>query len=752
MATLKDIAQRVGCSIATVSYCINNTKPIKAATREKIMRAIDELNYIPNSSARSLRSKTTNEVGVILPDIDDHCHSEILKGIIASSEAANFSPNIAFSYNTPKLECKIIDEFIGKNIAGLIVATCQPQNHDYFHNTLISHNIPTVFLERFPENIDANFLAFDNYNSVNYLTRKLIERGYRNIFLMTGYSKFFSESECIRGFTDAHDDMGITFSPYQMMEADMTKEAAFRQAMFRIVGNPPEAIIVSSELLSKGILEAFDLCDIHVPKNTCVLTLGEECWNQSNYATNLIHTARTAYTLGKHSIKVLENNMDSPIFFEKEFMLFKDNIVGSHLKLPPVPQPFPPRPEPRRILRILTPSLPTLLALDAVSAEFEKEHDIKFEFDLVDYRTLIKTILADSQKSSSQYDIYLFDVSWLTYLANMDVFADLTQLIQSNETFQKRLIKKNLENCCYEGHYYGFPIIGGSHLLFYRKDLFDNPMIQKQFEAQYNAPLRPPMNWTEFNAIAKFFTKEYNPYSPTAYGTSVIGSINEEFSLEILIRLWSFGGSLYDSKGKICLQTPQNIKAFQSLLESCNYAEKNIFDDSIDQSFHAFGAGRTAMLLSFTEYASQINDFIRGDIVTKVDYSMLPGKTPANVGWNMGVSKTTRHTKLITEYFEWICDKRTSYYMTALNGQSVVTYPYQNHEILKLNPWMELNAECLSKAQSRIYPYQSKSRLVPPFEVETVLYDMFKKMYKREMSILDALHDAQKILEKKFSS
>lgn len=752
MATLKDIAQRVGCSIATVSYCINNTKPIKASTRDKIMKAIEDLNYIPNTSARSLRSQNTNEIAVILPDIDDHCHSEILKGIMSSTDEANFSLNIAFSYSMPKRECKLIDEFIGKNVCGLIIDTCQPQNHDYFQNTLISHNIPTVFLEQFPENIDANFLAFDNYSSTNYLTRKLIERGYRNIFLMTGYSRFFSESECIRGFTDAHDDMSFTYSPYQMIETEITKEAAFRQAMFRIVGNPPEAIIVSSELLSKGVLEAFGLCDISVPQNTCVLTLGEECWNQSNYAPNIIHTSRTAYTLGKHSVKVLQNNMESPIFFEKEFMLFKDNIIGSHVKLPPVPQHFPPRSAPRRTLRILAPAMPTLLALDAVSSEFEKAHDIKLEFDLVNYRTLMEAIITDAQKDTCNYDIYLFDVSWLTYLANMDVFADLTQLIESNEIFQKRLIKKNLENCCYKGHYYGFPIIGGSHLLFYRKDLFNNPMMQKQFEAQYNAPLRPPLSWTEFNAIAKFFTKEYNPYSPTAYGTSVIGSINEEFSLEILIRLWSFGGGLYDSKGRLALQTPQNIKGFQNLLETCNYAEKNIFEDSIDQSFHAFGSGRTAMLLSFTEYASQINDFTRGDIVTKVAYSMLPGKTPVNVGWQFGVSKKTRHTKLITEYFEWICDKRTSYYMTALNGQSVVTYPYQNHEILKLNPWMELNAECLSKARSRIYPYQAKNHLVPPYEVETVLYDMFKKMYKREMSIPDALHDAQKLLEKKFSS
>ena len=56
------------------------------------------------------------------------------------------------------------------------------------------------------------------------------------------------------------------------------------------------------------------------------------------------------------------------------------------------------------------------------------------------------------------------------------------------------------------------------------------------------------------------------------------------------------------------------------------------------------------MLLSFTEYGTLINDCLHGDIITKIDYSMLPGQTPANVGWHMGISKTTRHTELIANY------------------------------------------------------------------------------------------------------
>lgn len=747
MSTLKEVAKRAGVSIATVSYCVNNTKKVKNETRDRIMQAIKDLNYIPNAAARNLKSISTKEIGVIFPDIDDICHSEILKGIISNTEAAGYMLNIAFSYNKPKLEGKLIDAFISRNVSGLILITCQPSNSAFFRDSLIRHNVPSVFIERFPENIDANFLSFDNYNSCYYVTKKLLDAGYHQIMIMTGNNEYFCEYECIRGFCDAYDDSDIPFSSSQAIESALTKEDAFRRTMLHIINNPPEAIIVSSELLTKGIMEAFNLCGIKVPGQTCVITLGEDCWNETNYLNNVIHTSRAAYTLGQHSFDILIKNLKAPEFFEKEFMLFKDNVLESHLHVPPVPKTSSGISTPSKTLKILAPSLQTILSMQAVSHEFEMHHNVKIDWDIVSYRKLFESIDNEASKGNEQYDIYFFDVSWLRYFAEKQAFVDISSFIDKNEVFRTRLIKKNLENCCCNGRYYGFPIVGGTHILFYRRDLFEDPLIQGQFESQYKLALRPPRTWKEFNVIAKFFTKEYNAYSPTIYGTSVIGSINEEFTLELLIRLWSFGEGLYDNSGHLKLDTPQNIKGFQSMLESCRYTN-NIFDTSIDQSFRAFGTGHTAMLLSFTEYASQINDCVKEDVISNVDYCMLPGRTPANVGWNMGLSKHTKHTELIEEYYKWLCDKRISYYMTTLNGQSVVTYPYQNHEIMKLYPWMQLTAEGQSKAHNRIYPYSGKKGLIPPYRVETVLYDTFKRIYNNEMSVSDSLHMGQKELMK----
>ena len=82
MTTLKDVARLAGVSIATVSYCINGTKNIRPDTRLKVMQAIEELNYIPNRSAQTLREPDSREIGIVIPDIEDPYYSEILKGLV----------------------------------------------------------------------------------------------------------------------------------------------------------------------------------------------------------------------------------------------------------------------------------------------------------------------------------------------------------------------------------------------------------------------------------------------------------------------------------------------------------------------------------------------------------------------------------------------------------------------------------------------------------------------------------------------
>lgn len=753
MVTLKDVAELAGVSIATVSYVVNGTRSVKPATRLKIQNAIEQLNYIPNSSARNLKTQASNEIGLVFPSIDDYCHSEILKGIASSLGEKNYSLNIAFSYGVEKLEQQIIDNFISKNVSGLIIMTCQPDNTAYFEQSVVKYNIPNVFLERFPNNIDANFLAFDNYNTIYFLTQNLIRAGYSRITLIVGNPAYFSEGECIRGYTDAMDDLQLPQSMHSVISIKMAKEFAFRAAAKLRQTYHSQAVIVSSDSIAKGIMEAYSLDNLKIGKDITLITLGEDCWNKSNYAPDLLHTSRTAYTLGEAAVETLLRDIESSQFMDKEFMLFRDNIIGTTLKFPaPSSLTAPQVHRASRKLRIVSADLSTIHAAEIISSEFSLQNNVELTFEYKDFHDLINTTLADSKREDPEYDIYLYDVSWLSYLVQEKALRDITDFISSTPFVTKRIMKKNLENCFFRGRCYGFPIIGGTQLLFYRRDLFEDKSIKNQFQTHHHISLRPPKTWKEFNGIARFFTKEFNPDSPTEYGTSIAGNIPEALALDYYIRMWSFGGGFADRNRHLSINTIQNEKAILNLIESCRYTNGDIFNCSIDDSFAEFGSGKAAMIISYTEYAAQIQKYIQSNIITKIGYAMVPGYHPANVGWHFGVSPNSRNYNIIKDFFQWLCLRHTSYYMTILSGQSVVTYPYNNHEILKLYPWLKATEEGLDIAISRNYPYSGRTRNIAPFEIETVFTQMMRDILSGQSTASEGLLTAQKELLRLFQS
>lgn len=755
MVTLKEVAERAGVSIATVSYCINGTKSVSAATRGKVMKAIEELNYVPNAAARSLKSESAMEIGVVFPNIDDYYRSEILKGIVDQSEGMNYSVTVAFSYNSPKMERKIINDFVGKNVKGLIIDTCQSENTEYFRKNLLERHISNVFIEHCPERLNVNFLAFDNYKSYYYLTEKLLKRGYRRIAIMTVPWSLSPAYSAEKGYRDAYRDRGLDCDERMIIYTDTSKEGAFREAMQRLIKEPPQALITASEAILKGALEAFRVCGIRVPEDVCMLTLGEETWNSSNTYPGVLHTSRSAYAMGVQCTELLLKDMEAPALFQKEFHLLDDNLGASRLEIPDAPVrrvTEPPR-ECREVLRILATSktLSTVRALQLLSENFTLRTHIEVEFELcATLSELFDRIVQEGDSPEPSYDICLFDVSWLRYLSHAHVLKDITALVDSMPELKERFMEKNLSNCFYHQICYGIPIIGGTHLLFYRRDLFETPSIQREFQQQHHLPLRPPMTWTEFNGIARFFTRKFNPDSPTVAGTAIQGGLTEDLVLEILIRLWGFGGGLMDENGKLALNTPQNIRGFQSILETMEYTAQESTDTPSDTIFRDFGNGKMAMLISFSEYASQIKDEVHSDIITKIGYGQVPGRSPANVGWNLGVNPRTEKLDAVWLFFQWFSDRQNSYYLTILSGQSASIYPYKNHELIKLYPWLSLSEAGQESSRSRIYPYRGNQRMVKPREIEKILREIFEEMMGQTERIPALLESGQKKIQRLF--
>ena len=228
--------------------------------------------------------------------------------------------------------------------------------------------------------------------------------------------------------------------------------------------------------------------------------------------------------------------------------------------------------------------------------------------------------------------------------------------------------------------------------------------------------------------------------------------MDEELAPEILIRLWSFGGKLWDKYNRVCMNTPENIKAFRHILETLHYVEQSPFETSIQKTVSDFYSGKTAILLTYTEYAAQISNSIHENIIGRVGYEPIPGKTPVSIGWNFGLNPFTTKSEEIFQYFNWLCQPDTSSYMTILDGQSPVIAPYHSHELMKLYPWMELTEKSFAYCRKRNGPYRSRSLIIPQNKIESILCGVLRNILEKGYTIEDALIQGQTKLEALFRS
>ncbi len=742
MATLKDVAARAGVSIAAVSYCINGTHNLNPETKARIQNAIKELNYIPNSQARNLKRQASRELCAIFPDLENLCYNEFLKGILIQAENSHYSINISCSYNDISQEQALIKNAVSKHYAGIFLVTCQPQNTEFFQDIQQHHPIEIVFLERLPEKMDVIYYGFDNYKTLHYLTTQLIQNGYQDIALLTGSSRHFSESECISGFQDAMETAGISIDENRILTSDTTKEGAFSAFLHSWVNTPPQAIITSSQALCQGVIEACNLTMNRIPQDICIITLDVENWNRSSFYPDIIRTSRPAYSLGKESCKALIEAIEKPEKTEDRFHLIQDTISRYPLQLPaPRRRGFVPSADAIGTLNVAVADMPTVQALKAISHEFFNEFRIHLNFDFFTFRELFTLIQEDSRREQPDYDIYLYDTSWFSYLFQSGCLKDITDDFYTSPESTKYFLPKFLSNCCRDGRYYGFPIVGGTQFLIYRRDLFSRQDLCLKYQKDHNLSLRPPKTWKEFNSIARFFTREYNPESPTLYGTAIGIDLNEELALEFEARMWGHGGNFYDHHGHLCMNSPQNISAMSNFMESFRYSPQSVSNNL--EAFMEFVKGDAAMVITFSEYATQIQR-THSEYLYKNGYSMIPSRTPANVGWHLGVSNNCRRLPFVLQFFHWLYRRHISYYMSILGGASALEFPYKNHELLKTYPWLSLSPDSVQVSRSRLYPLKKKHGFLAPNEFEGILCEGIRSMPQGPQEISECLNAMQK--------
>ena len=212
MATMKDVAQRAGVGVGTVSRVINHMPGVKESTLIKVNQAIKELNYIPDEYARGLKTKSSRTIALILPSVWYPFFSEFAYYVEKRLGKENYKLLLCNSNDNPTEEAKYI-KMLKQNKIDAIIAITYSDIEQYIYS-----NIPFVSLDRYFDK-KVSYVTSDNYEGGKLAARKLLEHGARSLAYVGSHSKYPNGTMLRRaGFRDYLENIGIDYKEIFLQE------------------------------------------------------------------------------------------------------------------------------------------------------------------------------------------------------------------------------------------------------------------------------------------------------------------------------------------------------------------------------------------------------------------------------------------------------------------------------------------------------------------------------------------------------
>lgn len=273
MVTIKDVARLAGVSISTVSRVINDSKPVSKEVREKVLEVIKETGYRPNDVARSLVTRRSYLIGVIVNDLSSSYVAEMVKGVEEVGKMYNFDILLCSSYYDTEAQLKYLRLLDRKQAEGLIMIGYKYDKE--IIDKVKELNKPTIFFTRDLIDDSLKYVKIDSKSAMYEMTNYVIKNGHKNILYASDYDeKSTYEAEKIQGFKDAVGDNNIDI--YEILEVQGRKyrEGYKFGEKLSNKGFDYTAIVCTNDEIAYGIMNALFDNGIKVPEDVSVVGYG----------------------------------------------------------------------------------------------------------------------------------------------------------------------------------------------------------------------------------------------------------------------------------------------------------------------------------------------------------------------------------------------------------------------------------------------------------------------------------------------
>jgi DNA-binding LacI/PurR family transcriptional regulator len=272
--TLEDLARAAGVSRATASRVVNGSPTVGLDARHSVERAVAELGYVPNRAARSLVTRRSDSIGVVIAEpagriFGDPFFAEVLRGISAGLAAREMQLVLVLS-QTPEEERRAERYLTGGHVDGAILFSLH--GDDPLPEHLLSHGIPVVVGGEPPHGARVSYVDNDNHGGAIAAVNHLIDRGRTTIATITGPLDMPAGVARRRGYLDALRAAGRTPDPHLEEIGGFTREGGLA-AMEVLLQRCPDidAVFAASDLMAAGALSALYAAGRRVPEDVAVV-------------------------------------------------------------------------------------------------------------------------------------------------------------------------------------------------------------------------------------------------------------------------------------------------------------------------------------------------------------------------------------------------------------------------------------------------------------------------------------------------
>ncbi len=325
MATIHEVAEKAGVSVATVSRVINKSDNVAIKSIEKVKKAIEELGYHPNNLARELRRSESNRILVLLQSISNPFYATIVKGIEDIAQKNSYSIMLCNTDSDLIREKNYIDLLAKKVVQGAILLDTEMSTDEL---NVVAEVNDLVLCCEYKQGANVPHVMIDNYLATKTILRHLLSLGHRRIALIAGDSHLSSTKIRYKGYVDTLKEYGISLDENLIYHSENSSFKMGMRAMetFLNCENRPTAVFAMSDVLAIGAIKSINSRGLSVPDDIAVAGFdGIEYAGVSNPSLTTI--VQPSYDMGCIAMEMLIKKMKGVAKSNQEVIIEHELVI-----------------------------------------------------------------------------------------------------------------------------------------------------------------------------------------------------------------------------------------------------------------------------------------------------------------------------------------------------------------------------------------------------------------------------------------